>query len=90
MTSEQIERFLEVKNPSSDETIKIDFKSRNSIKGMLVKHTDYAELKSKNFWRVVINENLKKWQESKNVEFAKIFNGSDFTKLSIVSGKKES
>jgi hypothetical protein len=89
MTSEQIERFLELKNPSFEEAIKIDFKSRNSIRGLLVKHNDYTELKSKNFWRVVVKDNLKKWKESRNVEYAKIFNGTDFTKLSVINLKEE-
>ncbi len=90
MTVEQIEKFVEGDPIPLNKSIKIDFKKRNSIRGIIVKTTpDYTDLKSKNFWRIVNKRNLEDWTKSKNLEFAKIFNGSEFTRLSFVNNKEE-
>jgi hypothetical protein len=89
MTIEQIEKFVENETIPQTKSVKIDFKKRNSIRGLIVQANDYTDLKAKNFWRIVTSANLKDWQKSKNVEYAKIFNGSEFTRLSVVTNKED-
>ncbi len=89
MTVEQIEKFLDSeKEIPKNKAIKIDFKRRNSIRGLIVQGKDYSELKTKNFWRVVNDANLSEWHKSKNIGLAKIFSGSEFTRLSVVTNKE--
>lgn len=64
--------------------MKIDLKKRNSISGLVVKAKDYEELKSKNFWRIVTSANLPAWKKTGNVEFAKIYSGSEFNKITMI------
>jgi len=83
MTNEQIEKFIEPKHISHS-SVKIDFKTRNSIIGIFIQAADYKELKSKNFWRIVSEKNIKEWKGTNDNSLARIFNGSEFTKLSAV------
>ena len=85
MTSEQIEKFLEPKHLGKH-PVKISFKTRNTLSGVFIETRDYAELKSKNFWRIVTESHLKQWKETKDNNLAKIFNGAEFTRLAEVSG----
>ncbi len=88
MTVEQIQKFLDAeKEIPKNKAIKIDFKRRNSIRGLIVQGKDYSELKTKNFWRVVSDANLNEYHKSKNIGLAKIFSGSEFTRLSVVTNK---
>ncbi len=86
MLPEQIAKFVETEQ-SSNNTVKIEFKKRNSIIGLFIKHTDYEELKSKNFWRLVTEANLDIYNKSKDINSARMFNGSEFTKLSVTKKK---
>ena len=86
MLSEQIAKFVE-NEQQSNPTVKVEFKKRNSITGLFVMLKDYEELKGKNFWRLVSEPNLENWHKSKDINSAKMFNGSEFTKLSIVKKK---
>ncbi len=79
---------MEGENIPSNKSIKIDFKKRNSIQGLIIKGNDYADLKSKNFWRIVPQPHLEEWNKSKNINLAKIYSGTEFTKLSLVSLKE--
>ncbi|MEP6845839.1 MAG: short-chain dehydrogenase [Panacibacter sp.] len=88
MTNEIIAKFCETQKISSGSCVRIDFKKRNSILGLIIAAGDYDDLKSKNFWRIVVRANMETWQRTKNVEIAKIYNGSEFTKLSVVSKKE--
>ncbi len=88
MTTELIEKFLETQNIPANKSIKIDFKKRNSILGLIIKANDYEDLKSKNFWRIVVLANLEEWQKTRNIDYAKIYSGSEFTKLSLVTNKE--
>jgi len=54
---------------------------------LIVRSNDYDDLKSKNFWRIVPIALVEDWNNSKNVNIAKIFNGAEFTKLSVVINK---
>lgn len=81
MKNDQIEKFLQ-KTP--DKTlVKISFKTRKPFTGLFVKSTDYTELKSKNFWRIVGESSMQDYQKSKDINLAKIFSGNDITKLSV-------
>lgn len=86
MTSELISRFVE-NEQLPDSFVKIEFKKRNAVKGKFVKVRDYEELKSKNFWRIVSETNIEEWNKSQNINLVRIFNGTEFTKLSVVKKK---
>jgi hypothetical protein len=83
MTNDQIGKFLEAGHLTAH-SIKIDFKSRQPIIGLFIKANDYDELKSKNFWRIVSESNISVWKSSHNNSLAKIFNGSEITRLTPV------
>ena len=82
MTNEQIEKFLSA-DMKSNALIRISFKTRNSITGIFIHTPDFDELKSKNFWRIVSAANLEQWQKSKDFNLCRMFNGAEFTKLSV-------
>lgn len=84
MTSDQIEKFLTSSQAQVNPLIKIAFKTRSSLEGIFVKTPDYAELKSKNFWRIVTGPKVDHYKTSKDTSLAKIFNGAEITKLSSV------
>jgi hypothetical protein len=83
MTNEQIGKFLEAGHLTKH-SVKIDFKSRQSIIGLFIKSNDYDELKSKNFWRIVSEANIPQWQRRQDNSLAKIFNGTEITRLTPV------
>jgi len=80
MTYEQIETILQRKN-SSSRIFDIRFKTRNPIKGLFIKTADYAELSRKNLWRIVGERNIEEYKKTHNESLARIFNGTEFTKL---------
>jgi len=88
MNTEMIAKFCETQKIPSDNCIRIDFKKRNPLFGFLIQAGDYEDLKSKNFWRIVIHSNIQNWQKSRDMDMAKIYNGSEFTKLSVVAIKE--
>jgi len=81
MTSEMIEKFVENKN-RKEAAVNIHFKERSTVTGLFIQGTDYSELKSKNFWRIVSSTYLTEWKATKNINLARIYNGMSFTKLS--------
>jgi hypothetical protein len=89
MTVEQIETFLAKETIPSGKVIRFELKKRNPVRGLIVQGRDYNDLKAKNFWRIVTQTNLAAFQKSKDINLAKIFSGSDFAKLSLVSNKSE-
>lgn len=83
MTTEQIDKFLG--NGYVDRIpVKISFRTRKPIVGLFVSTEDFNELKSKNFWRIVWESHFEQYNESKDLKQARIFSGTDFTKLSPV------
>ena len=82
MTNDQIEKHLQNVSESK-KVFRIHFKTRNSIQGMFINTGDYEDLKSKNFWRIVTGAHIDNWKKSKDMNLARIFNGSEFTKLSL-------
>ncbi|MEI2739722.1 MAG: short-chain dehydrogenase [Chitinophagaceae bacterium] len=80
MTNEQIEKFVLQKHLDKS-AVQINFKARQAITGMFIKTADYAELKSKNLWRIVNSASLDEYNKSKDLNLARIFNGVEITRL---------
>ncbi|MDQ3842647.1 MAG: short-chain dehydrogenase [Bacteroidota bacterium] len=89
MTVEQIETFLAKEIIPPGKVIRFELKKRNPIRGLIVQGRDYNDLKAKNFWRVVTLTNIAAWKKSGDINLAKIFAGSEFAKLSLVTNKVE-
>ena len=89
MTVEQIESFLARETIPQGKIIRFELKKRNPVRGLIVQGRDYNDLKAKNFWRIVTQTNLAAYQKTNDINLAKIFAGSDFAKLSLVSNKSE-
>ncbi|MBN8685871.1 MAG: short-chain dehydrogenase [Chitinophagales bacterium] len=83
MTTEQIEKFI-TPDKRKENKLNIHFKDRQTVTGIFIQVSDYEELKSKNLWRVVSNNNVTEWQQRKDLNLSRIFNGISFTRLSEV------
>jgi hypothetical protein len=83
MTNEAIIKHVEAVS-NTDKPLNIHFRQRDTIKGLFIKSEDYNDLKSKNLWRIVTNANIERWEKTKDVNLARIFNGVEFTRLSEV------
>lgn len=83
MTVEQIEKFLKPTYLNKSR-IKISFRKRPAIEGIFIKSGDFGELKNKNFWRIVSEGRVEAFVKSKSEELARIFNGSEITRLEVV------
>jgi hypothetical protein len=81
MTNEEIDKFLGNKF-EEERYVKISFKNREPIHGLFIRDNDFRELKAKNFWRIVTRKHFDDFKKSRDVKLAKIFNGSEFSKLS--------
>lgn len=88
MTNDIIIKFSEVHNTDFKQCMRIDFKKRDAIFGFIIAANDYDYLMSKNLWRIVLQPNIDKWIQTHNLDLAKIFNGSDIVKLSLVDKRK--
>jgi hypothetical protein len=84
MNVEEIQNFLDKHELPKGKYLKIQFKKRDAIFGLFVKDRDYNDLKSKNFCRIVTFTHLEEFNKSNNVNLAKIFSGSEFSRLSVV------
>jgi hypothetical protein len=87
MTTEQIEYFLDNNRLDFNRSSMVFFKKRNTFEGVFIKAPDYIELKKKNFWRIVAASRIEEYRQSKDINLSRIFNGSEFTKLAVTSGK---
>ena len=85
MNSEQIKKFIESKVTQKDHYVKIEFSKREPIYGIFITGSDYQELSSKNFWRIVTSRNFDAYNKNKDINLARLFNGSEFSKLSLLS-----
>lgn len=81
MTSEMIQKFVENKTRKGS-SVNIHFKDRNTVTGLFIHSLDYEELKSKNFWRIVSGNYVAEWNQTHDVNLARIYNGVSFTRLS--------
>lgn len=88
MTPEMIEKFVTPKIRKR-EPVRIHFKDRNAVTGLFIHTTDYEELKSKNFWRIVNRQHATEWEETRDIHLSRLFNGASFTKLSEDSARQE-
>lgn len=86
MLPEQISKFIETEQ-LNDTAVKIEFKKRNNITGIFIKVADFDELRAKNFWRIVTEANFEHWRKTNSIDAARIFNGSEFTRLSVLKKK---
>ncbi|HRG81466.1 MAG TPA: hypothetical protein PLO99_03070 [Chitinophagaceae bacterium] len=80
MTNEQISDILQ-KKQSANPLFEIRFKTRNPIIGLFIKTADFQELSRKNLWRIVSETHIEEYKNNHNESLARIFNGSEFTKL---------
>ena len=85
MTPESIHSFLEKEKPNS--LIKIEFKRRNVMKGVIVKLPDFQDLSVKNLWRIVPEANVEQWGKKQDNNLLRIYSGAEFTKLTSTAGK---
>lgn len=84
MTPEQIEQIMQ-KKQSHNSIFEIRFKTRSPIKGLFIKTSDYDELSRKNLWRIVSESYINEYKKTRDDNLARIFNGSEFTKLEAQS-----
>ena len=85
MTSDEIKTFLK-RTTEKNNYVKIDFSKRDSLYGIfLTAEKDFPDLSSKNFWRIVTRKHFDEYTKTKSVDLARIFNGSEFTRLSLVT-----
>lgn len=83
MSNDEIQNFFDKLKLKEDNEIKIMFKKRNTIHGIFVMGKDYADLKSKNFWRIVSSPQIEAFKKSGDMNLARIFSGSEFQKLAL-------
>ncbi len=84
MTNEQIENFL-VQKKLDKSPVQINFRNRNSIVGLFIQTSDFTELKTKNLWRIVGEQNIEEFKKSNDTSLARIFNGVEFTRLVVIA-----
>jgi hypothetical protein len=85
MNSEQIQSFLNKNISKKDKYVKISFQKRESLYGLfLTDNSDSKELSSKNFWRIVTQKNFDQYNKFGDMNLSRIFNGSEFTRLSLL------
>jgi len=78
MTIEQIDRFLDA-DPNCFSKILLKVRT---VEGIFIKAPDFAELKKKNFWRIVTANKMDEYRRSKDLSLSRIFNGQEFVRLS--------
>ena len=85
MNPEQIKKFIDSKISLKNKYVKIEFSKREPIYGLFITDGDYKDLSTKNFWRIVTKKNFDAYDKSKDVNLARVFNGAEFSKLSLLS-----
>ncbi|RYY41456.1 MAG: short-chain dehydrogenase [Chitinophagaceae bacterium] len=84
MQIEDIQKFLDNKAVAANDSVQISFRKRATITGIFVRgHRDYTEMKSKNFWRIVPESQFVAWEATGDVQLAKLFLGTEFSRLSM-------
>ena len=82
MEIQEIHKFITEKMPPGSEQVKITFRKRDPVYGLFLKENrDYDELKSKNFWRIVLKSNFENYKKTKVQGLARIFSGKEFSKI---------
>jgi len=85
MNQEQIKKFIESKITNNNKYVKIEFSKREPIYGIFITDNDFKDLSAKNFWRIVTSKNFDAYNKSKDVNLARLFNGTEFSKLSLLN-----
>lgn len=85
MQSEEIKKFIETKVTEKNKYVKIEFSKRPALYGVFVIAEDFGYLSTKNFWRIVTRRNFEEYKNSNKLDLARIFNGSAFSRLSLLS-----
>jgi hypothetical protein len=85
MNPEQIKKFVETKVTRQNKYVKIEFSKREPVYGIFITDADYHDLSTKNFWRIVTSKNFDIYNKTQDINLARIFNGSEFSKLSLLS-----
>lgn len=85
MNAEQIKKFIESKVTPKNKYVKIEFPKREPIYGLFITDGDYNELSAKNFWRIVSSKHFDAYNKSKDLNLARLFNGSEFSRLSLLN-----
>lgn len=85
MNAEQIKKFIESKVTQKNKYVKIEFPKRDPIYALFITDGDYNELSAKNFWRIVSSKHFDAYNKSKDLNLARLFNGSEFSRLSLLN-----
>lgn len=85
MSTEEIQKFIKKNVSLKNKYVKIEFAKRDPIYGIFITGEDYNYLSSKNFWRIVTSKHFDDFNKTNNMSLAKIFNGGEFSKLSLLS-----
>lgn len=85
MNAEQIKKFIESKVTEKNKYVKIEFGKRDPIYGLFLIDGDYKDLSAKNFWRIVTSKHFDAFNKSKDLNLARLFNGSEFSRLSLLN-----
>jgi hypothetical protein len=85
MSSEEIQKFIDNKVTQKSMYVKIEFSKREPIYGLFLKDADFKDLSSKNFWRIVTSKNFDNYSKSSDSSLGRIFNGTEFSRLSLLS-----
>jgi hypothetical protein len=85
MHQDQIKNFIETNVTPDNKYVKIEFPKREAIHGIFITDGDYKDLSSKNFWRIVPSKNFDAYNKTKDVNLAKLFNGAEFSALTLLS-----
>lgn len=83
MSSEEIQAFVKGHKIPANKHLKISFKKREPVFGIIVECKDAGDLQSKNFWRIVTLPNLKSWHSSNDLNLSRIYHGSDFSRITV-------
>ena len=85
MQSEDIKKFIQTKVTQKNKYVKIEFSKRPVLYGIFIISEDFGHLSSKNFWRIVTRKNFEEYKNSNKMDLARIFNGAEFSKLSLLT-----
>jgi len=86
MNSEQIQNFLSKTPAEKNQYVRINFQKREPVYGLiLTDEKDSKDLSTKNFWRVVTRKHIDAYNKSRDVNLSRIFNGSEITRLSLLT-----
>lgn len=89
MNTEQIQSFLSKNISDKNKYVKIYFQKRETLTGLFItEERDSKELNAKNYWRIVTEKNFETYKKSKDINLSRIFNGSEMTRLALLSNEK--